>query len=119
MHAGGTQVAEGRELTVDLVASEMDGARTGLSAQLESFTHNSTEFLRREQDLLLHGHGVPRTATEMAGRPVVVAVRSHGWERGAARHQALRARAAPRPGRGRPRRGRPGQRPGTDPTSSW
>jgi uncharacterized membrane-anchored protein len=44
----------------------MDGARTGLSAQLESFTHTSTEFLRREQDLLLHGRGVPRTATEMA-----------------------------------------------------
>ena len=52
----------------------MDRARSGLSAQLESFTHNSTEFLRCEQDLLLHGHGVPSTATEMAGRPVVVAV---------------------------------------------
>ncbi|WP_416952453.1 putative cytokinetic ring protein SteA [Nocardioides sp. T5] len=80
VHVGAEQVAEGRELTPDLVASEMDRARSGLSAQLESFTHNSTEFLRREQDLLLHGHGVPRTATEMAGRPVVVAVRSHGWE---------------------------------------
>ena len=61
-------------------APRWTGARSGLAAQLESFTHNSTEFLRREQDLLLHGHGVPRTATEMAGRPVVVAVRSHGWE---------------------------------------
>jgi uncharacterized membrane-anchored protein len=81
VHAGGTQVAEGRELTVDLVASEMDGARSGLSAQLESFTHNSTEFLRREQDLLLHGRGVPRTATELADRPVVVVVRGHDWER--------------------------------------
>jgi uncharacterized membrane-anchored protein len=58
----------------------MGKARSGLTAQLESFTHNTTEFLRREQDLLLHGHGVPRTATDMAGRPVVVAVRSHGWE---------------------------------------
>ena len=58
----------------------MGQARSGLTAQLESFTHNSTEFLRREQDLLLHGHGIPRTATDMAGRPVVVAVRSHGWE---------------------------------------
>ena len=67
-------------MTADLVRAEMGRARTGLTAQLESFTHNSTEFLRREQDLLLHGHGVPRTATDMAGRPVVVAVRSHGWE---------------------------------------
>ncbi|GAA5122811.1 putative cytokinetic ring protein SteA [Alloalcanivorax gelatiniphagus] len=80
VHAGETLVATARELTDDLVRSEMAEARSGLAAQLESFTHNSTEFLRREQDLLLHGHGVPRTATDMAGRPVVVAVRSHGWE---------------------------------------
>jgi uncharacterized membrane-anchored protein len=80
VHADDTLVADARELTPDLVRAEMDRARSGLSAQLESFTHNSTEFLRREQDLLLHGHGVPQTATEMAGRPVVVAVRSHGWE---------------------------------------
>lgn len=80
LHAGDTLVATGREVTAELVRSEMGRARSGLSAQLESFTHNSTEFLRREQDLLLHGHGVPRTATDMAGRPVVVAVRSHGWQ---------------------------------------
>ena len=80
VHAGEHLVAAARELTEELVRSEMDKARSGLTAQLESFTHNSTEFLRREQDLLLHGHGVPRTATDMAGRPVVVAVRSHGWE---------------------------------------
>ena len=80
LHAGDTLVATGREVTAELVRSEMGRARSGLSAQLESFTHNSTEFLRREQDLLLHGHGVPRTATDMAGRPVVVTVRSHGWQ---------------------------------------
>lgn len=78
--AGDSLVAPARELTAELVRAEMDKARSGLLAQLESFTHNSTEFLRREEDLLLHGHGVPRTATEMAGRAVVVAVRSHGWE---------------------------------------
>lgn len=80
LHAGDALVATGREVTPELVRSEMGRARSGLSAQLESFTHNSTEFLRREQDLLLHGHGVPRTATDMAGRPVVVTVRSHGWQ---------------------------------------
>jgi uncharacterized membrane-anchored protein len=80
VHAGDTLVSTAREVTADVVRSEMNTARTGLAAQLESFTHNTTEFLRREQDLLLHGHGVPPTATEMAGRPVVVAVRSHGWE---------------------------------------
>ncbi len=80
VYVGDTLVAPARELTADGVRSEMSKARSGLAAQLDSFTHNSTEFLRREQDLLLHGHGVPRTATEIAGRPVVVAVRSHGWE---------------------------------------
>ena len=78
--AGDAPVAQARELTADDVRAEMGKARSGLAAQLESFTHNSTEFLRREQDLLLHGHGVPRTITDMADRPVVVAVRSHGWE---------------------------------------
>ena len=80
VHAGDTLIAPAREVTSADVRSEMARARSGLAAQLESFTHNSTEFLRREQDLLLHGHGVPRTATEIAGRPVVVAVRSHGWQ---------------------------------------
>lgn len=80
VYTGETLVSTARELTADLVHSEMGRARTGLAAQLESFTHNSTEFLRREQDLLLHGHGVPRTVTDMADRSVVVAVRSHGWE---------------------------------------
>ena len=80
VHAGGTLVAPARDVTADLVRSEMGKARSGLTSQLESFTHNTTEFLRREQDLLLHGHGIPGTATEIAGRPVVVVVRSHGWE---------------------------------------
>jgi uncharacterized membrane-anchored protein len=80
VYVGDTLISPARELTDDGVRSEMGLARSGLAAQLESFTHNTTEFLRREQDLLLHGHGVPRTATAMAGRAVVVAVRSHGWE---------------------------------------
>ena len=80
VHVGDTLAAQAREVTADVVRQEMAQARSGLSAQLESFTHNSTEFLRREQDLLLHGHGVPQTATEISGRPVVVVVRSHGWE---------------------------------------
>jgi uncharacterized membrane-anchored protein len=77
---GEDSVAVGRLVDGDVVSGELESARTGLQSQLESFTHNSTEFLRREQDLLLHGRGVPRTATELAGRPVVVVVRGHDWE---------------------------------------
>jgi len=68
------EVARGRELGVDDVVMLMDQAREGLATQLQSFTHNTTEFLRREQDLLLHGLGVPDLRTRMAGRPVVVVV---------------------------------------------
>jgi uncharacterized membrane-anchored protein len=81
LHVEDRPVAAGREVDLALVETEMESARRGLRAQLESFTHNSTEFLRREQDLLLHGRGVPRTTTELADRPVVVVVRGHDWER--------------------------------------
>ncbi|MCF6377800.1 putative cytokinetic ring protein SteA [Nocardioides KLBMP 9356] len=80
VHVGERVVAEGREVSADVVDTEMTRARSGLAAQLESFTHNTTEFLRREQDLLLHGHGIPAVATDVAGRPVVVVVRTPGWE---------------------------------------
>lgn len=70
-------VAHGREVDAELVRAEMADARTGLVSQLETFTHNSTEFMRREQDLLLHGRGLPRPTTRIAGRPVVVVVRGH------------------------------------------
>jgi uncharacterized membrane-anchored protein len=65
-------VASGREVDHDQICAEMAGARRGMVTQLESFTHNSAEFLRREEDLLLHGRGVPRPTTRIAGRSAVV-----------------------------------------------
>jgi uncharacterized membrane-anchored protein len=76
---GGETVLSGHELTGDEVDTLMEAARSGLSTQLQSFTHNTTEFLRREQDLLLHGRGVPALRTELAGRPVVVVVRAYDY----------------------------------------
>jgi uncharacterized membrane-anchored protein len=74
VYVDGAAVASGRHLDADAVATELEAARSGLVTQLASFTHNSTEFLRREQDLLLHGRGVPRIGTRIARRPVVVVV---------------------------------------------
>ena len=54
-------MACGRELGAEEIGTLMEDARSGLSTQLQSFTHNTTEFLRREQELLLHGQGVPQT----------------------------------------------------------
>lgn len=79
VYVGEQPVASGRLVDADTVRAELAQARTGLVSQLESFTHNSTEFLRREQDLLLHGRGMPRPSTRIAGRAVVVVVRGHDF----------------------------------------
>ena len=72
--------ASGRALDLDDVRALMDDAREGLTTQLESFTHNTAEFLRREPDLLLHGRGAPELDVSMTGRPVVVVVRDFEHE---------------------------------------
>jgi uncharacterized membrane-anchored protein len=75
----GEAVISGNQLSADDISEKMEQARGGLSTQLQSFTHNTTEFLRREQDLLLHGQGAPKTKTMLAGRPVVVVVRGYEY----------------------------------------
>ena len=79
LFAGDQLVAEGRRLSPEDVTTLMEQARGGLATQLESFTHNTTEFLRREQDLLLHGQGVPELRTKIQGRPVVIVVRGYDY----------------------------------------
>ena len=77
---GDRAIATGRQLDLAQVQAQMEEARAGLSSQLQTFTHNTTEFLRREQDLLLHGQGAPRTGTPIAGRPVVVVSRGYDFQ---------------------------------------
>jgi uncharacterized membrane-anchored protein len=69
---GDDVVAEGRSLTAQDVADQLTGAEAGMSTQLHTLTHNSAEFLRREEALLLHGEGIPRVRTKLKNRPVVV-----------------------------------------------
>ena len=76
---GDETVVTGHELGAEEIDTLMEDARSGLSTQLQSFTHNTTEFLRREQELLLHGQGVPETRTALHGRPVVVVVRGYDY----------------------------------------
>jgi len=80
VHMDDDVVATGREIDADDVRAEMDQARVGMATQLETFTHNSSEFLRREEDLLLHGQGLPKPSTRIAGRTVVVVVAGHEHE---------------------------------------
>ncbi|GAB3778680.1 putative cytokinetic ring protein SteA [Nocardioides ungokensis] len=81
VHVGDELVATGHEVDGDDVRAQMDQARVGMATQLETFMHNSSEFLRREEDLLLHGRGLPKPSTRIAGRAVVVVVAGHEHER--------------------------------------
>lgn len=74
VYVAGEPVAMGRGVDLAVLEAEMGEARSGLGAQMQSFTHNSVELLRREEALLLHGEGLPRIGTDLAGRPVVVVV---------------------------------------------
>jgi uncharacterized membrane-anchored protein len=78
VYVDGRPVALGREFHAALLDQEMAQARSGLATQLETFTHNSSEFLRREEALLLHGQGLPTGGSRMAGRPAIVVVEGHG-----------------------------------------
>jgi len=69
---GGELVVQGRELDLDDVRLAMAEARAGLAAQLETFTHNSTELLRREEDVFLNGSGIPMLHTPLDQRAAVV-----------------------------------------------
>lgn len=74
VYVGGEPVAMGRAVDAAVLGGEMDQARAGLGTQLDTFTHNSAAFLRREEGLLLHGEGLPPLATKVAGRPALVVV---------------------------------------------
>lgn len=65
-------LATGRVVGREEATADSDRARVGMTSQLETFVHNTSALLRREQDLFLHGIGLPTLRTRLAGRPVVV-----------------------------------------------
>ncbi|MEV5966397.1 putative cytokinetic ring protein SteA [Kribbella sp. NPDC051952] len=79
LYRGGEVVAKGIVQDSNSVAEQMDEARSGLSTQLEAFTANTLEYLRRERDLLLDGVGVPAVHTPMDGKHVLIVVRGYDY----------------------------------------
>ncbi|TCC62341.1 hypothetical protein E0H73_16755 [Kribbella pittospori] len=79
LYRGEEVVAKGVSQDSQSVAELMDDARSGLSTQLEAFTANTLEYLRRERDLLLDGVGVPEIHTPMDGRHVLIVVRGYDY----------------------------------------
>jgi len=72
VYADDTAVAHGRVVELAALRAEMEQARSGLAVQLDTLTQNAGEFLRREQDLLLDGRGLPDLATPLTRRPALV-----------------------------------------------
>jgi uncharacterized membrane-anchored protein len=79
LYRGEEVVAKGVTQDSKTVAEQMDEARSGLSTQLEAFTANTLEYLRRERDLLLDGVGVPEIHTPMDGKHVLIVVRGYDY----------------------------------------
>ncbi len=72
LYDGELLLATGRVVDRDAAAADSDQARAGMISQLETFVHHTSALLRREQDLFLHGLGLPTLRTRVRGRPVVV-----------------------------------------------
>lgn len=82
LHEGGVylgerEIARGLEQTAESIADQMIEAKAGMSAQLEAFSANTIEFLRRERTLILDGVGVPTVETPLRDRQVLVVMPGH------------------------------------------
>lgn len=72
LYDGERAVLEAHLLTGEEIRSRMDRARSGMASQLDTFAHTASEFLRREEGVLLHGAGLPGLRTDLARKSVVV-----------------------------------------------
>ncbi|GAB1511190.1 putative cytokinetic ring protein SteA [Actinophytocola sp. KF-1] len=72
VYVGDKEVGRGTEQSVETIADLMIDAKAGMSAQLEAFSANTIEFLRRERTLILDGVGVPELSANLRNQQVLV-----------------------------------------------
>ncbi len=72
LYDGAVVALDVRAVSSAEIEARMDQARAGLAAQLDSFAHTTSEFLRREEAVVLHGTGLPEMRARVSGRPVLV-----------------------------------------------
>jgi uncharacterized membrane-anchored protein len=77
--AGDQVLAKGVLLTEATLAKAMDDATAGVSAQIDAFAANTLEFLRDEREMLTNGLELPRLATSMRDKHVLVVVRGYRY----------------------------------------
>ena len=70
--SGEELIGQGVLQTAESVANAMRAAKDGLSNQLEAFSANTIEFIRRDRALLLDGVGVPDVRVLLHGHHVLV-----------------------------------------------
>ncbi|SDW22386.1 Uncharacterized membrane-anchored protein [Amycolatopsis xylanica] len=78
VYVGDREIAKGFEQTAESVADLMIEAKAGMSTQLEAFSANTIEFLRRERTLILDGVGVPELRVPLKERHVLVVAPGNG-----------------------------------------
>ncbi|GII96587.1 putative cytokinetic ring protein SteA [Sinosporangium siamense] len=73
-------VGKGETQTLETVEAAMAEARAGLAVQIDAFTANTMEYIRRERELLIDGVGVPDIRTVLEGRHVLIVVRGYHYK---------------------------------------
>jgi uncharacterized membrane-anchored protein len=81
IYRGDEAIGSGVRQTEETVAASMEQAKDGMADQLEAFSANAIEHLRRERGLLLEGEGVPQVSTPIEGRQVVVVLHEFDYAR--------------------------------------
>jgi uncharacterized membrane-anchored protein len=81
VYLGEAAVVTGTLQDIETVELSMIEAKAGLTAQLEAFAANTSEFMNHERALLLDGVGIPQVKTSFKGKHAVVVVRGHNHER--------------------------------------
>ena len=76
---GDQVIGTGVRQSAESVAAAMDRSKDGIASQLEAFSANAIEHLRRERGLLLEGEGVPSVSTPIDGRQVLVVLRAFDY----------------------------------------
>jgi uncharacterized membrane-anchored protein len=76
----GRVVASGTRMSVDAVERAMEDAKAGMGDQLDAFARNTIEFLDKERALLVEGVGIPKVATDLHHKHVMVVVRGYDYK---------------------------------------
>ena len=75
VESDGEVLAKGHQLDLSEVLGRLAEVRVGMADRMDAAARATSDLLRAEQELLVHGRGLPELMTPMGGRPVVVVAR--------------------------------------------